>query len=64
MNDANERNAKPLLTPADVAEQFSVSLPTVYRWVGNGQVPSVRIGRTIRIPSRLLVDRLARSAQP
>jgi excisionase family DNA binding protein len=50
-----------MLTVAEVAEQLCVSRPTAYRWIRSGSLPAVPIGGTVRVPSKLLVDRLARS---
>jgi excisionase family DNA binding protein len=38
-----------------------VTRGTAYRWIREGSLPAVRVGGTVRIPSKLLVDRLARS---
>jgi excisionase family DNA binding protein len=40
-----------LLTVREVAEQFRVSKMTVYRLVHDGQIESVRVGRSYRIPA-------------
>jgi excisionase family DNA binding protein len=60
MPDQDE-TARRMLTVAEVAEQLRVSRPTAYRWIRSGSLPAVRIGGTVRVPSKLLVDRLARS---
>lgn len=46
-----------LLTPKDIAAQFGVAPATVYRWIKAGQVPSVRVGRTVRV-KRTDLDRI------
>ncbi len=56
-----DETAGLMLTVTEVAEQLRVSRPTAYRWVRTGSLPAVRIGGTVRLPSKLLVDRLARS---
>lgn len=38
------------LTVKEVAEQLRVSKMTVYRLTEDGSLPSVRVGRSIRIP--------------
>ncbi|WP_239394563.1 helix-turn-helix domain-containing protein [Frankia sp. CiP3] len=50
-----------LLTPAEAAEQLGVGRTTVYELLNAGQLESVRIGRSRRIPRAALVayvDRL------
>ncbi len=39
----------PLLTPAEVTRLLNVSLRTVRRLIASGDLPVVRIGRSIRI---------------
>ncbi|HKD33448.1 MAG TPA: helix-turn-helix domain-containing protein [Gaiellaceae bacterium] len=51
-----------MLTAAELAREFSVSRQTVYRWAAKGQVPTVRLGGTLRIPVKPLVDRLRRNS--
>ncbi|GLR78896.1 helix-turn-helix domain-containing protein (plasmid) [Azospirillum oryzae] len=38
-----------LLTIPDVAERLQVSVKTVRRWIVSGDLPTVRLGRQIRI---------------
>ena len=45
-----------LLTTKEVAREFKVSEKTVSRMVQKGAIPSLRIGRTIRIPTEQLND--------
>jgi excisionase family DNA binding protein len=40
---------RELLKVSRVAEMFDVDAQTVYGWIDKGILPSVRIGRTIRI---------------
>ena len=60
MNDTHA-TSQLLMTPAQLAEQFQVSRSTAYRWIRSGEVPSVRLGGTVRIPAKPLVDRLTRN---
>jgi excisionase family DNA binding protein len=41
---------RPLLSVAEVAAYLNVSTKTVRRLIGRGELRSVRIGRSIRIP--------------
>lgn len=43
-----------LLTVAEYAEKARVSLPTVYRLVKSGRIPTLKIGSQIRIPASAL----------
>lgn len=38
-----------LLTIPDVADRLQVSIKTVHRWIVSGDLPTVRLGRQIRI---------------
>jgi len=40
------------LTVQEIAEFSRVTPATVYRWIAEGKVPSIRIGHAVRIPSR------------
>jgi excisionase family DNA binding protein len=42
--------AKPALTVAQYAEANQVCSATVYRLIAAGKLPSLRLGRAIRIP--------------
>jgi excisionase family DNA binding protein len=55
-------NAIPrLLSVATVANHLGVSTKTVRRLIKDGQLPSLRVGRQIRMSERDLADFLARS---
>lgn len=45
------------LTPADVSESLSVPVKTVYRWISERQIESVKVGRLVRI-SQAELDRM------
>lgn len=49
-------------TVAEVAGIFRISKMTVYRMVNSGEVRSIEVGRTIRIPAEE-VSRLRRGRQ-
>ncbi|MGC8513834.1 MAG: helix-turn-helix domain-containing protein [Acidimicrobiales bacterium] len=49
-------------TVRQVAHLLSVTPPTVYRMVREGDLPSVRIGSSIRVPADALTEYLARHA--
>lgn len=49
----------PLMTVAEVAEAMRVSKMTVYRLVHSGEMGSVRIGRSYRIPESALEQYIA-----
>lgn len=39
-----------LMSTREVAERFGVHLNTVYSWIHTYQMPSIKVGATIRIP--------------
>ncbi|KJE21497.1 DNA-binding protein, excisionase family [Frankia torreyi] len=51
---------KLLLTPTEAAELLGVSRSTIYELMNSGDIESVRIGRSRRIPSAALVTFVAR----
>ncbi len=38
------------LTPRQFADRLSISRWTVYAWISEGKIKSVKIGRLVRIP--------------
>ncbi|MEU3570576.1 helix-turn-helix domain-containing protein [Kitasatospora sp. NPDC036755] len=48
----------PFLTVAEAAVVMQVTKMTVYRLVHAGDLPSIRTGRSFRIPSQALLDYL------
>ena len=55
---------RKMLTVTEVAAELRISRGTAYRLVANGTLPSVRFGGNVRVPARLLMSTLARSARP
>lgn len=45
---------QPTMTPAEVAPIFKASLPTIYQAIERGEIPSIRLGRKIVIPTAAL----------
>jgi excisionase family DNA binding protein len=43
-------NDRPYRTAAEAASELGVSLRTVRRWVADGRLPAIRVGRSVRIP--------------
>jgi excisionase family DNA binding protein len=41
---------KLLLRPLEAAEAIGVSRSRAYELIGSGQIPSVRIGNSVRVP--------------
>jgi excisionase family DNA binding protein len=39
-----------LLRPAEAAEAIGVSRSRVYELLASGELPSIRVGRTVRVP--------------
>lgn len=46
---ASELGIDPLLTAAETAEVLRVSLRSVRRWIADGAIPVVRLGRKVLI---------------
>jgi excisionase family DNA binding protein len=46
------QKALPLLTVDDIAERLRVSTRTVRRWIDDGTLPVLRLGRAVRIEER------------
>jgi excisionase family DNA binding protein len=53
-----------LWTRGELAELFQVNVSTVDRWIAAGELDSVVIGRTRRIPDPAVQDWLARRLHP
>ena len=62
--EAQAERTDVLLTPAEVAGMLKVSLPTVYRWIRSGTLPSLRVGRGRRIRESALHAFLQQDATP
>jgi len=41
--------AKKLMTPKEVAESLSIGLTKCYHLISIGQIPSIRVGRSLRV---------------
>lgn len=61
MSDPSHSESPALLTVAEVAQEMRVSKMTIYRLVHDGALPSVRIGRSFRIPHEGLKHYLGRA---
>lgn len=47
---------KLLLKPMEVAEILSIGKTTIYELLKTGEIPSIRIGRSIRIPAKAIEE--------
>jgi len=43
-----------LLTPMEVAEMLSIGRTKIYELLASGVIPSIRIGRSVRVSTRVL----------
>ena len=43
-----------VLKPSEVAEALAVSRGTVYEMIRRGEIPSIRMGRNVRVPRKAL----------
>jgi excisionase family DNA binding protein len=62
INKAAERfalSADPLLSASDVANEWQISLRTVRRWIADGRLPVVRLGRSVRV-RRSVMQRISK----
>ena len=55
---APQRRSTPplLLTPAEAADSLRLNRSTIYELMGQGRLPSIRIGRARRIPVQAIRD--------
>ena len=58
MDKAPGRQIGPTLSVQTTARFLGVTPQTAYDWVRNGEIPSIRLGGRIRIPTALLADLL------
>jgi excisionase family DNA binding protein len=52
-----EGHRSPFVTPAEVAETLAMARSTVYDCIARGDIPSITVGRSKRIP-RAWLDRM------
>ena len=45
-----DKTARLLLRPAEVAESLGIGRSKVYELISSGQLPSIRIGGSLRVP--------------
>lgn len=58
---------KLLLRPAEAAEAMGVSRSRAYELIGSGQIPSIRIGGSVRVPLEALrawINRQLKTGEP
>lgn len=49
---------RPTVTAAEAAAVLGLAPVTVYRMAADGRLPSVRVGRTVRVPTAHLLELL------
>jgi excisionase family DNA binding protein len=62
----SSQTEKLLLTISEAARLLSIGRSTLYELIGSGQVPTIHIGRSVRVPAdglRHWLDRQIREAQ-
>jgi excisionase family DNA binding protein len=52
---------KPFVTPSEFAEAVTVSIPTAYRLIYSGAIPSFKFGGSVRIAREDLKTYIAQS---
>ncbi len=45
-----QENNRVMLSPKEFADRLSISRWTVYAWISEGRIKSVKISRLVRIP--------------
>jgi excisionase family DNA binding protein len=61
MDQRTERvSEKLLLRPVEAAEAIGVSRSRAYELIGSGQIPSIRIGTSLRVPVEALREWIER----
>ncbi|MFN8053597.1 MAG: helix-turn-helix domain-containing protein [Acidimicrobiales bacterium] len=56
-------NNRPTLSVDEVADILGLDRKTVYASVSSGEIPSLRVGRRILVPTRWLADLIAPDAR-
>jgi excisionase family DNA binding protein len=49
-----------LIPPAELARRFSLSKFTVYKWIADGRIPVVRLGKSVRLDPDAVIAALRR----
>ena len=52
--DTGQHSRPALLRATEAAELLGVGRATVYEWMAKGLLPSIRLGRSVRIPEGAL----------
>jgi excisionase family DNA binding protein len=63
-NSAGQDDLPKLLTVAEMAAMLRVSSMTIYRLINAGELRTIRIGRSIRIPNEVATEYLANLHSP
>ncbi len=58
-----ENIEKLLIKPMEAAKMLSIGKTTIYELLATGEIPSVRIGRSIRIPAKALEEWIEKEAE-
>ncbi len=56
-------NSEQLLTVNEVADFLGLNPQTIYRWIWSGKIPSIKIGRAVRIKFDDLQQTLDKSSE-
>ena len=52
-------NMPPTLTVAEAAKALRIGINETYAAIHSGQIPAIRLGRSVRIPRDALIQRLS-----
>ncbi len=54
---------KLLIKPMEAARMLSIGKTTIYELLATGEIPSIHIGRSIRIPAKALEEWIEKGAE-
>ena len=63
MQEATKAHSKLALRPAEAAKALSISERLLWDWTHQGDIPHLRIGRTVLYPVHLVEEWLAKQSQ-
>jgi Helix-turn-helix domain len=52
MSAESSSNPESFIAPSSIARELDVPIATVRRWIERGDLPTVHIDRTVRVPVR------------
>jgi excisionase family DNA binding protein len=62
MSDFPDPRQRPTITVEDAADLLHISRASAYQGVNKGEIPSIRVGRRILVPTAALLEMLGLKA--